>query len=1134
MKSLTYTLASLALLLFTVNQNATGQYCTSAAQYTGDSQCDAVLLAGNSISINTSNTTCAVYTDYTSLPAADLSPGASYSIVITAGTCGGNYTKYTNAWIDYNGNNVFDHPAEALGGSNGSPGNASTHVVTFNFTVPAVTVAGSTRLRVIVSEGSVANNPCANPYWGETEDYTVRLSLNYDASICEVTSPNNPPCGAPRDITLKLKNAGIKNLDTIKVGMLAKTVAFGHVPFTPFTYSGLIRPGECSPEVTVGNYAGGFRTGDTLVIWTFDPNNKPDSNKINDTTTIVFRSSVPKKLYRVGSDTANDDFSTLTDCMHYIDSIGGICDSLIIEIEDTTYRSFKGQYDINITGGSPTSPIIFRPKPTNQYPVVLFFDSCTANKNYVFRLTNARYVYFENLVINSVDQGSLNASAIDIADGSGYIFFDGCYISTSINTSANEEYIVLRTGNSITGPVSIKNCTFNNGSEAIVLKGTADHIIENNMIYNSYLRALNIQNSKNIVVHNNFVSSNSTNLNASNDPSQTGTAFYFKNISEDLTITNNRVRTNNNQWPRTALYIEDYNAKAKSGLIANNMLNVGQAWSSLIYQGLSLDKCRGLNILHNSIALAANNKDNAGLSVRTGTANYLYNNTISAFINGYAVYNEAIGAISGADNNNYYSAGLNLGKYGSSDIANLSAWQSATSLDGSSISYNPNHYSLVNSDLHACNTRLYQAGRAAAAVTHDYDGDPRDPNTPCIGADEFAPVSNFTLGSDYGLCPGDSTVLVGGSGNFGETAIWSTNDTGQYLTVLNPGTYSITLLNQCGVSVDTIVIIQPQATALGGNSSLCAGASRLLDATVTDGMNYVWSTGDVNNTLNVTAPNNNTLTSATYSVTATDKWGCVTSDQVDITYRYRAQMSIKDTIVCEGGSVSLFSGVATATGRAYTWAGYDNASIDNTDGVIIIDIQFTDKDTVIVTVDDNGCISHDTTYIEKVFRPKAEVGFTQNGMAVFFDTNNSTGNQHFFDFGENGSNSAFSNPSYLYQSVGAKTIMYVNSNRCGADTVYLEFLPVVISVQENGETHELKLYPNPNNGVFVLEFNSSKATEASYSISDMSGRELAASTLQVFQNSLRETIDLGAVPSGVYLLTLEVDGALHNKMFTIK
>ncbi|MFT5347971.1 MAG: hypothetical protein ACI9M3_001006, partial [Bacteroidia bacterium] len=148
-------------------------YCASAAQYTADSKCDRVELVGNTVTIdeNSSSSGCQVYTDNTSVAAADLSPGGNYTVTITQGTCRGNYTRRSNAWIDFNRDGDFTDAGEMLSTGNGSGVNV------INFTVPCSIGTGATRMRVIVNEsGATLTNPCLNNYlWGETEDYTVNL-----------------------------------------------------------------------------------------------------------------------------------------------------------------------------------------------------------------------------------------------------------------------------------------------------------------------------------------------------------------------------------------------------------------------------------------------------------------------------------------------------------------------------------------------------------------------------------------------------------------------------------------------------------------------------------------------------------------------------------------------------------------------------------------------------------------------------------------------------------------------------------------------------------------------------------------------------------------------------------------------
>ncbi|MEN8731314.1 MAG: GEVED domain-containing protein, partial [Bacteroidia bacterium] len=163
----------MSLMLFSIAGWASAQtYCTSQANSQWDSKCDRVVLVGNSVTIdeNSSAAGCQQYTDNTSVAPADLAPGGNYTVTITQGTCGGNYTRRSNAWIDFNNDGDFTDPGEMLSPGNGSGVNA------INFTVPCNAVAGNTRMRVkVVEQGGSLTASCGNYLWGETEDYTVQL-----------------------------------------------------------------------------------------------------------------------------------------------------------------------------------------------------------------------------------------------------------------------------------------------------------------------------------------------------------------------------------------------------------------------------------------------------------------------------------------------------------------------------------------------------------------------------------------------------------------------------------------------------------------------------------------------------------------------------------------------------------------------------------------------------------------------------------------------------------------------------------------------------------------------------------------------------------------------------------------------
>ena len=156
---------------------AQGQsYCSSGASTTYDSKCDRARLVGTSITLDnqSSSTACEQYSDHTSFVAADLTAGDEYTLILTNGTCGGNYTRYGNAWIDYNQDGTFDN-SEMLGkGTTGNSSNGYDHVI--KFTVPCNIKSGNTRMRCIVKEGT-NTNPCGSYTYGETEDYTVSLTI---------------------------------------------------------------------------------------------------------------------------------------------------------------------------------------------------------------------------------------------------------------------------------------------------------------------------------------------------------------------------------------------------------------------------------------------------------------------------------------------------------------------------------------------------------------------------------------------------------------------------------------------------------------------------------------------------------------------------------------------------------------------------------------------------------------------------------------------------------------------------------------------------------------------------------------------------------------------------------------------
>ncbi len=255
----TFILAMAMLLATGFNALQAQTYCSSGATSTSDSMIDAILLDGETTSINSVSTgSCATYTDYTAVVPADLILGQTYDLVVTLGTCGGDYNKGAKAFIDWNADFDFEDAGEEIGYTSYSN---ITFTATISFTVPMDANLGNTRLRIIGRETTdVAGiTPCATFSYGETEDYTVSLVA---PEYCESGATNTGDSDIDA-VVLQGEGTGINNNTA---GQCA-----GYSDFTALTAPVLIPGSTYDLVVTVGTCGGDYNKGAKAYIdWNQD------------------------------------------------------------------------------------------------------------------------------------------------------------------------------------------------------------------------------------------------------------------------------------------------------------------------------------------------------------------------------------------------------------------------------------------------------------------------------------------------------------------------------------------------------------------------------------------------------------------------------------------------------------------------------------------------------------------------------------------------------------------------------------------------------------------------------------------------------------------------------------------------
>jgi len=143
------------------------QYCTPS-YIAGSGAGDYISLVQlGSINNATGASASPFYTYYSSL-STTLNAGSPYTLTLSPGTYA--FGNVMAAWIDYDFDGVFD-ATEKLGNIDVPP-TPSTGSITF--TVPGTAFPGTTRMRVReVFSGPI--DPCYSAYYGETEDYNVKI-----------------------------------------------------------------------------------------------------------------------------------------------------------------------------------------------------------------------------------------------------------------------------------------------------------------------------------------------------------------------------------------------------------------------------------------------------------------------------------------------------------------------------------------------------------------------------------------------------------------------------------------------------------------------------------------------------------------------------------------------------------------------------------------------------------------------------------------------------------------------------------------------------------------------------------------------------------------------------------------------
>ncbi len=372
-------------------------------------------------------------------------------------------------------------------------------------------------------------------------------------------------------------------------------------------------------------------------------------------------------------------------------------------------------------------------------------------------------------------------------------------------------------------------------------------------------------------------------------------------------------------------------------------------------------------------------------------------------------------------------------------------------------------------------------------------------------------------------------------------------------------------------------------------TAICTGESTTLTATT--GLSYLWSTGDITQSITVS-------TAGTYTCDVTTYCGAPTATFTLSVDPIASAPTSNDEVVCSGQSATL-----TAIGNSIHW--FNSSMVEVGVGSSFITPSLTSNTTYfaqdfssVPPVNDEIGLDDNTGtggYLANTNNPAfnyfdVTVPIIINSVKVYSDSamnrtimvldqggNLVQGGTYFIPEGEQTITLNFSvpvgtgyefrlgsgnGPYYLYRNsnvtfpitdgTGAVTItggttsgfyywfydwqISIEGSSCpGPTTAVNVVVDPCLGVDENADIlSRMNIYPNPSEGMFMFSLDIPGTADFTFTVTDMLGKNIFAKSQNKVTGMYSENIDLHGVGSGIYFATIQIEGKNYVKKIVIE
>ena len=240
-----------------------------------------------------------------------------------------------------------------------------------------------------------------------------------------------------------------------------------------------------------------------------------------------------------------------------------------------------------------------------------------------------------------------------------------------------------------------------------------------------------------------------------------------------------------------------------------------------------------------------------------------------------------------------------------------------------------------------------------------------------------------------------------------------------------------------------------------------------------------------------------------------------------------ASFTAAPTAICAGQSVTYTStSTGSPTGYNWTFTGGSPATSTAQNPTVT----YTNAGTYSASLTASNASGNNSVTQSNIITvsaaPVSSFSYTGGvGVYQFSSTSTGTPTTYSWNFG-NGSTATTMNPSYTYPASGGYTVTLTVTNACGTNTSS-QTLEVFVGIEDE-IAGDVKLYPNPNSGVFTLEIINTNADEVSMMLFDIQGKQIMGETYTILSGSLKKELNMSNLSEGAYFVKLLSDGKSSN------